>query len=157
MTVNYKPNLICAIDLLGHPDDEHCYETNKNLIETSLHLAKAINLSVHLLNAYPSKPYNLSKETKETKNYEAEIIEQRSKMLYELAEKFDIPTTNCHIIKGLAEDAISLLANQISSEMVVTGNHCRSGLIAAFIGNTSEEVIFNLDCDLLSIKNKEAS
>ena len=57
-----------------------------------------------------------------------------------------------HVERGLPEDVIPAVAEDIKAGIVVLGTVGRTGLSAAFIGNTAERVIGHLRCDLLAIK-----
>ena len=48
--------------------------------------------------------------------------------------------------------SISEIAEKIKAELVVLGTIGRTGLSAAFLGNTAEHVIGRLNCDVLAIK-----
>ena len=51
-----------------------------------------------------------------------------------------------------AEDVIDNVSHDLDAELVVLGTIGRTGLSAAFIGNTAEHVIDRLNCDVLAIK-----
>ena len=54
--------------------------------------------------------------------------------------------------KGLPEEVIPDLAEHLQAGIVVLGTVGRTGISAAFLGNTAEQVIDHLRCDLLVIK-----
>ena len=49
---------------------------------------------------------------------------------------------------------ISSVACDIKAELVILGTVGRSGLGLTLLGNTAEQVIDKLDCDLLALKPK---
>lgn len=57
-----------------------------------------------------------------------------------------------HVEKGLPEEVIPDLAEHLQAGVVVLDSLGRTGLSAAFIGNTVEHVINHLKCDQLAIK-----
>ena len=69
-----------------------------------------------------------------------------------LRQQFGIDEKFTHVEKGLPEEVIPDLAEHLRAGVVVLGTLGRTGLSAAFIGNTTEHVIDHLKCDLLAIK-----
>ncbi len=69
-----------------------------------------------------------------------------------LRQKFSIGERMTHVEKGLPEEVIPDLAEHLQAGIVVLGTVGRTGLSAAFLGNTAEQVIDHLRCDLLVIK-----
>jgi universal stress protein E len=69
-----------------------------------------------------------------------------------LRQKFQLDEKYTHVEKGLPEEVIPDLAEHLQAGVVVLGAIGRTGLSAAFLGNTTEQVIDHLKCDLLAIK-----
>jgi len=69
-----------------------------------------------------------------------------------LRQKFGISEKLTHVEKGLPEEVIPDLTEHLQAGVVVLGTVGRTGLSAAFLGNTAEQVIDHLRCDLLVIK-----
>ncbi len=69
-----------------------------------------------------------------------------------LRQKFGINENMTHVEKGLPEEVIPDLAEHPQAGIVVLGTVGRTGISAAFLGNTAEQVIDHLRCDLLVIK-----
>ncbi|MNH06177.1 Universal stress protein E [compost metagenome] len=69
-----------------------------------------------------------------------------------LRQKFHINEEFTHVEKGLPEEVIPDLAEHLQAGVVVLGSLGRTGISAAFIGNTAEQVIDHLKCDLLVLK-----
>lgn len=60
-------------------------------------------------------------------------------------------------LKGSQKKVIPKVVEEIGAEMVVLGTIGRTGLSAAFLGNTAEHVISKLNCNLLAIKPSQKS
>ena len=56
-----------------------------------------------------------------------------------------------HIKLGEPDKVIVEQAKKLDVSLVVVGNSARSGLSAAFMGNTVEKVLDKLECDVLSM------
>ena len=69
-----------------------------------------------------------------------------------LAARFELDKSHCITEEGLAEDVIPAVAHRLDVELVIIGTIGRTGLSAAFIGNTAEHVIDGIECDLLAVK-----
>ena len=69
-----------------------------------------------------------------------------------LRQKYTIDEEQTYVIEGLAEDVIPKVADEINAELVILGTTGRTGLSAVFIGNTAENTIDSLNCDLLALK-----
>ena len=57
-----------------------------------------------------------------------------------------------HLIKGLARNAIPLLAREINADLVVMGTLARTGIPGLIIGNTAETILNQIECSVLAIK-----
>ena len=56
-----------------------------------------------------------------------------------------------HVIEGQADIAIPKLAKEIDAQLLVLGTVGRTGLSGAFIGNTAEHILANMNCDILTL------
>ncbi len=72
-----------------------------------------------------------------------------------LRQKFSIDEKVTHVEKACRKKLSRILPNISEAGIVVLGTVGRTGLSAAFLGNTAEQVIDHLRCDLLVIKPDE--
>lgn len=146
-------NILCAMDCKS-PEDDKEYSLNQQIVNEATHLADLLNGNVHLVNAYPSPPINIMLELPEFDpiEYGETLKNSHTQNLFDYAEKYNIPTENTHLGQGLPEDVISNVAEKIDAELVILGTVGRSGLAGMLLGQTAEQVIDNLQCDLLAIK-----
>lgn len=137
----------------GSETDAH-QDLNIKIVEQSIQLATLIKAEVNLVNAYPGTPVNLSIEIPEfnVTHYNDTMLKHHKNAMSKIANKFHMEENNCYIKEGLPEDVIEAVANKLDAELVVLGTIGRTGLSAAFIGNTAEHVIDKLNCDVLAIK-----
>ncbi|MBK5142239.1 universal stress protein UspE [Budviciaceae bacterium BWR-B9] len=144
---------------LSSEEDFHD-ELNRKLVRESLELATfADSTEVHLVSAYPSTSINIAIELPEFDPtvYNNAIRGQFLVAMKALRQEFGIPEELTHVEKGMPEDVIPAVAEQIHAGIVVLGTVGRTGLSAAFIGNTAERVIGHLKCDLLALKPDDTS
>ena len=63
-----------------------------------------------------------------------------------------LPGDNLHIVVGTPELAISKLADELDSRMIVLGTVSRTGLKGYIMGNTAEQILYHMNCDVLAVK-----
>ncbi|CNE60731.1 universal stress protein UspE [Yersinia nurmii] len=128
---------------------------NLKLVQETKELAEHVNqTAVHLISAYPVTPINIAIELPDfdPSVYNDAIRGQHLIAMKALRQKFGLDEKFTHVEKGLPEEVIPDLAEHLRAGVVVLGTLGRTGLSAAFIGNTTEHVIDHLKCDLLAIK-----
>lgn len=128
---------------------------NEKLIKETIGLAGHINhTEVHLIGAYPITPVNIAIELPDFDPgvYSDAIRGQHLVAMKALRQQFCIDEKFTHVEKGLPEEVIPDLAEHLQAGIVVLGTVGRTGLSAAFLGNTAEQVVDHLRCDLLVIK-----
>ncbi|WP_311790483.1 MULTISPECIES: universal stress protein UspE [Pantoea] len=144
---------VVAVNLAS--EEPHHDELNQKLIRETTRLAEMVNhTEVHLVGAYPITPINIAIELPDfdPSVYNDAIRGQHLVAMKALRQKFSISEEFTHVAKGLPEEVIPDIAGQLSAGIVVLGTIGRTGLSAAFLGNTAEQVIDHLRCDLLAIK-----
>lgn len=128
---------------------------NIKLVKASLQLAERVDhTAIHLVAAYPVTPIHSAIEIPDfdPRIYNNAIRAQHLVAMKALRQKFAIAETQTHVEKGLPEEVIPAVAARLNAGVVVLGTLGRTGISAAFIGNTAEHVIDHLKCDLLAIK-----
>ena len=78
--------------------------------------------------------------------------EQHTAAADELADKYRVPRERVHIHQGSTRDGLVAFVDQMRADVVVMGAVSRRGLSRIFIGNTAEEVLDNIGCDILVVK-----
>ena len=138
-------------------DDEHANHSSLNdeLVALSMDLAESLERgNVHLVSAYPPTPINMTIDLPEF-SASAPNHGLRGQYLINmkaLRQRFGIDDDHTHVREGFPEDVIPQVAKEIEAELVILGTIGRTGLSAAFLGNTAEHVISELNCNLLAIK-----
>jgi len=70
----------------------------------------------------------------------------------DIIKPYDIDESKVKILDGIPEDEIPKLADKLNSRLIVLGTVSRSGLKGYIMGNTAEQLLHNLHCDVLAIK-----
>lgn len=128
---------------------------NEKLVKETIGLAETVNhTEVHLVGAYPVTSINIAIELPDfdPSVYNDAIRGQHLLAMKVLRQRFHIDESLTHVEKGLPENVIPTLAEYLQAGIVVLGTVGRTGISAAFLGNTAEQVIDHLRCDLLVIK-----
>lgn len=137
-------------------DDEAYHDVlNKKLVTSSRDLATVLSAGrIHLVSAYPTTPVNMAIDLPEfnPNAYTDSVRGQHLINMKALRQYFRIDEEHTHVEEGLPEEVIPQVAEKLKAEMVVLGTIGRTGLSAAFLGNTAEHVIGRLNCDVLAIK-----
>lgn len=136
-------------------EEAHHDELNQKLVHEASQLADMVNhTEVHLVGAYPITPINITIELPDfdPSDYHEAVRGQYLLAMKALRQKFAIDEALTHVAKGQPEEVIPEIASQLAAGIVVLGTIGRTGLSAAFLGNTAEQVIDHLRCDLLAIK-----
>jgi universal stress protein E len=144
---------VVAVNLAS--EEPHHDALNQKLIRETALLAEMVNhTEVHLVGAYPITPINIAIELPDfdPSVYNDAIRGQHLVAMKALRQKFGIREEFTHVSKGLPEEVIPELAAHLDAGVVVLGTIGRTGISAAFLGNTAEQVIDHLRCDLLAIK-----
>lgn len=144
---------VVAVNLAS--EEPHHDALNQKLIRETTQLAEMVNhTEVHLVGAYPVTPINIAIELPDfdPSVYNDAIRGQHLVAMKALRQKFSIGEEFTHVAKGMPEEVIPDIALQLDAGVVVLGTIGRTGLSAAFLGNTAEQVIDHLRCDLLAIK-----
>ncbi|KOC89237.1 universal stress protein UspE [Winslowiella iniecta] len=144
---------LVAVNLAS--EEPHHDLLNQKLVKLTRELADMVNhTEVHLVGAYPITPINIAIELPDfdPSVYNDAIRGQHLVAMKALRQKFAMDEKFTHVEKGLPEEVIPDLAEHLDAGIVVLGTIGRTGISAAFLGNTAEQVIDHLRCDLLVIK-----
>ncbi|CDL86989.1 universal stress protein UspE [Xenorhabdus cabanillasii] len=149
-----KGSAVVAVNLSN--EESYHNELNLKLVRETQELANRIVKEplIHLVSAYPAAPLNIATELPDfdPNVYNRALRGQHLVAMKELRQKFCISEEQTHVQEGLPEKVIPEICEEINAGVVVLGILGRTGLSAAFLGNTAEHVIDRLKCDLLAIK-----
>lgn len=147
-----KANIIAAVDLLSENEGNEAF--NEKIVREAQKVARLLDGNVYVANAYPSTPASIAVELPEFDpiEYTKAIKAHHLSEMRTLKDKCGLSDEQTIIEEGLAEKVIPRLAEKLDAKLVVMGTQGRTGISAAFIGNTAESIIDRLECDLLALK-----
>ena len=145
-------NVLACVNLSA--EDETHEDLNDKIVKEAIAFSSITKAQVNLVNAYPATPVNITIELPEfdPASYTDAVRGYHLMTMKSLRQKYAIDEEQTYVIEGLAEDVIPQVADKINAELVILGTTGRTGLSAVFIGNTAENTIDSLNCDLLALK-----
>ena len=144
-------NIVVALNFSSEPEQD---SLNQKLFKEANHVAKLVKANVHLVNAVPAPTVNIALEVPgfTPEIYNEAILLHHQSMMDEFAREHHVPSAQTHVIEGLPEDVLPEIAEQLDAELILLCSLGRTGWSAALIGNTAEQVVDSLHCDLLVLK-----
>ncbi|WP_075284966.1 universal stress protein UspE [Pasteurella multocida] len=150
----HQRRILIAVNV-AYDEEKNHKVFNEQLVSLGIDLADKLERgNVHLVTAYPPTPINMAIDLPEFNSgeYEKNIRGQYLLNMKALRQQFSIDEDHTHVREGFPEEVIPQVAKELEAELVVLGTIGRTGLSAAFLGNTAEHVINKLNCSLLAIK-----
>lgn len=159
--------ILAAVDIQPPVDNEKTESLNQQILEMATSLALSESAELHFVHAWmifgesmlkSSRYGGLSEEVSEwVKEQKIEIESKcdafKMKLDQLLGEKgSDYLQPEVHFIKGDASDVIPKLAEEKNIDLVIMGTIARTGIPGFFMGNTSENILNQLNCSVIAIK-----
>lgn len=151
--MNWKPGpILAAVDPTA-TDDAHKL-LNQEIIFAANTLAALTNTSVHLINSYetPTLSPSLDLPNFDVQQMCANAAHWHATQMHSLVDQQGFSKDHIHVVAGAPEDVIPQIASQIHAQLVVLGTVGRTGIAAAFLGNTAERVLSKLKVEVLALK-----
>ena len=149
-----RPKILAAVD----PDHTFAKPVwlDREILNRGGTLAKGLHGTLHAVHAYAPIPV-LAFPTgaiteKDVVAIQARSGEEATKKLKRALRNADVRNVVSHVIGRHPSDAIVEAASKIHSSLVVMGAISRTGFKRLLIGNTAEDVLDRLSCDVLVIK-----
>lgn len=152
-----RPCFVAAVDPL-HERDKPA-ELDQRIVGTAKDLAGALGGDVHVFHAFDvataiavstdavtmpiALPMNEIADAMRAEHTEA--VER-------LCKEHGVPPDRTHVRQGATRQALLAVTEQLRADAVVMGALSRSGVKGFFLGNTAEDVLDRLHCDLVIVK-----
>lgn len=154
------PAVVAAVDPM-HPSDEKA-ALDRKLVRTAadicalfggrLHLFHAENPSAAVAPVASASHHVAMPVMRMGSDLIAELQAQRRRKLSELAALAGVPDERVHLVAGHASTALQDLVEEEGLDIVVTGAVARGRLERLLVGNTAEEILDDVDCDVVVVK-----
>ena len=155
------PRILAAVD--PDPYDEVRNGLNLVIMDLATSLARSEQSELHVVHAWAL--YNeaiFRSEGVQISGQEVNELVRKTRELHkkwfdELLEKhaLDDPKDQAYLLKGKAGEVIPALAHEKQVELIVMGTAGRTGLKGFLIGHTTENILHQVNCSVLTIKPKE--
>lgn len=141
----HNPHILAAVDP-KHSRNKPVGLDHK-ILQIAVDMASLTEGETHVLHSFSPAPLT-GKHLKQAR-------EEHRLAFDTLLADFDIPAEQLYLIDDAPEFALTQTARSIDADMVVMGAISRSVLTDVFLGNTTEQVLDFLDCDILIVKPNE--
>lgn len=144
--------VVAALDL--SQDDPQVDALNDRIVESAQQLAEQCDAELHLLEAYDLTPSFLAYAAGPVAwnaEVEEEVTGRAHQRMIRLGERFGVPLTFQHVVKGQATKVIAEFAAERHMDVVVMGTLYHAGL-AKIIGSTTEQALYRVKSSILAIR-----
>ena len=144
------PVVVAAVDV---QDDNH-QELSVRILLTAKAISHNMGGNLKVINAFPSVEHWLGPITvaidfdKVRQGVRSEI----EHLLRKLAEHCDVNPESVHADEGDTAVVIESLVAETQAEILVVGTSQRSGASGIVLGNTSETILYHVNCDVLVLR-----
>lgn len=147
--------IVVAVDFTSK-EKQHM---NIVLLREAQLLATITKCPIHIVN---SAPVVMPTVMLEVPNYAPElyaesILAEHKRRILAFAHHHGIREEQCHIAEGMPDDVIPKLCKKLNAKTVFIGSQGRSGVSAALVGNTCEEIVDFINADLFVLNRKTLS
>ncbi|HET7924360.1 MAG TPA: universal stress protein, partial [Rhodanobacteraceae bacterium] len=152
-----RPCFVAAVDPL-HQRDKPA-ELDHRILTTARALGDSLNGEVHAFHAFDvaaaiavstdamSMPIALP-----LNDLADAMRAEHTEAVARLCKQHGVPPERTHVHQGGTRQLLLALTEQLRADAVVMGAVSRSGLKGLFLGNTAEDVLDRLHCDLIIVK-----
>lgn len=155
-----SPRILAALDPFHANDKPSALDVD--IVEAARTIADAVHGSVHAAHIYrplmryvsvvPMAVTALSATPEEDKAYRTAV----RRGFDETLSRVGVPRNRAHLLSGDPAAEIAALARSLKAGLVVMGAVSRSGLKRIFIGNTAEQALDSIRCDVLVVKARNS-
>jgi universal stress protein E len=152
-----KPCIVAAVDPLHERDKPATLD--KRILSTAQSLSGALGGEVHAFHAFDISAAIAVSTDALTMPIALPIAEfadamraEHTEAVARLCKEHAVPAERMHVLQGGTRQQLLTLTEQLRADAVVMGAISRSGLKGLFLGNTAEDVLDRLHCDLIIVK-----
>ena len=152
-----KPCFVAAVDPL-HERDKPA-DLDKRILSSARALSDALQGEVHVFHAFDiTAALAVSTDSMTmpialpTNEFADAIRAEHTEAVERFCKAHRVAADRTHILQGGTRQQLLALTDRLRADAVVIGAISRSGLKGFFIGNTAEDVLDRLNCDLVIVK-----
>jgi universal stress protein E len=151
------PCFVAAVDPL-HERDKPA-DLDNRILATATELTGALGGELHVFHAFDvSTLLAVSTETMAMPSalpldeLTGAMHAEHADAVHLLREAHGVPPERTHVQQGSTREQLMMLTDRLRADAVIMGAVSRSGLKGLFLGNTAEDVLDRLHCDLVIVK-----
>jgi universal stress protein E len=153
--IEAKPRFIAAVDPLH--ERAKPTELDDRIMSAAKQLCYPLNGELHVFHAFDATPALVTPMDSMAPPLPIRAISdamraQHTAAVHELTDAHGIRRESVHIAEGNTRERLIDLAESLHADVAVMGAVSRRGLKRLFLGNTAEDVLDKLPCDLLIVK-----
>jgi len=153
--ISTKPRFVAAVDPLHERAKPS--QLDDRIIDAAKRFCYPLNGELHVLHAFDATPaLAMPMDSMAMPLPVPEIKDamraRHTEAVYELTDAHAIPRECVHVNEGNTREIVVALADKLGADVVVMGAVSRRGVQRLFLGNTAEDVLDKLYCDLLIVK-----
>jgi universal stress protein E len=152
-----KPCFVAAVDPL-HERDKPA-NLDKRILATAQSLSGALHGDVHVFHAFDvTAALAVSTDAMTMpialpiNDFADAMRAEHTEAVERLCKEHGVPPDRMHVMQGGIRQQLLELTSQLRADAVIMGAISRSGLKGLFLGNTAEDVLDRLHCDLVIVK-----
>jgi universal stress protein E len=152
-----RPCFIAAVDPL-HERDKPA-DLDQRILTTATAFSRALGGEVHVFHAFDlSSAIALSTDSLTVpmglpiNDFADAMRAEHAEAVANLCKTNGVPPGRTHVHQGSTRQLLMTLTEQLRADAVFMGAISRSGLKGLFLGNTAEDVLDRLHCDLVIVK-----
>lgn len=153
----HKPCFVAAVDPL-HERDKPA-DLDKRILAAAQELSAALGGEVHVFHAFDVMAAIAVSTDAMTMPIALPINDladalraEHTEAVERLCKEHGVPPSRTHVLQGGTRQQLLALTDQLRADAVVMGAISRSGLKGLFLGNTAEDLLDRLHCDLVIVK-----
>jgi len=144
-----KPHVMAAVDV--HTDDQAAL--NSMIVEQAWQFAQMLGAELHIVSAFPDierwlGPINVAIDFHQARKNLQMSTERR---IGEITDALDIPGAQIHARQGDATLIIKQMTHSLDAQLLVMGTVQNTGSRGMWLGNTSEQILSQVHCDVAVI------
>ena len=143
-------HILAAIDAT----DDSNEDLTREILVTATTLACVLGTDMHLVCVYPDfgQTVNQYQVATDYVGIKEDMKQSREHAIGEWIDKLELTVAAVHVVEGKPAPTIAKLANSIGIDIVVLGTAARTGLKKMLLGNTAEDIIGRLTCDIVTVR-----
>lgn len=142
--------ILAAVDIGDREHDALCGE----ILRRACQLGRILGVDVHVASAYPDlgQTVNELQIATDFQGIKTSMRDSRQHALNAMLTSLELSVTETHLLEGKAVHVIPALARRLGASLTVVGTAARRGVSKLIMGNTAEDLISRMECDLLTVR-----